>query len=52
VKYSKNEEELIKIGRRLGEISILIEEYYKSKQDIEGAIYEDIIYIVQSRPQA
>jgi phosphoenolpyruvate synthase/pyruvate phosphate dikinase len=52
VKYSKDEEELIKIGGRLGEIAILIEEYCKSKQDIEGVIHEDIIYIVQTRPQA
>ena len=51
LKYSMNEEELMNLGKKLGEIAIIIENHYKMSQDIEGAIYDDRIYIVQSRPQ-
>ena len=51
IKYTKNNDELIKIGKTLGEIAVIIENHYKVSQDIEGAIYQDNVYIVQSRQQ-
>jgi len=46
-----DEEELVKLGMRVGEIATVIEDCYKESQDIEGAICGDDIYIVQTRPQ-
>lgn len=51
VKYSMNEEELKTLGKRLGEIATIIENHYKGSQDIEGAISNNEVYIVQTRPQ-
>ena len=51
MKYSTEEDELLAIGQKLGEIATLIEEHFKCSQDIEGAICEENVYIVQARPQ-
>jgi len=51
VKYSNSEDELISLGKKLGEIGTIIEDHYKCSQDIEGAISGENVYIVQTRPQ-
>ena len=51
VKYSIDEKELRGIGKRIGDVGVVIENYYGASQDIEGAICQDIIYIVQTRPE-
>ena len=45
------ESELISLAERLGQIGLAIEKHFGISQDIEGAIYQDTIYIVQTRPQ-
>ncbi|GIX77143.1 uncharacterized phosphotransferase YvkC [Caerostris darwini] len=48
---SRNESCLSKeTAERLGEIAIKIEDYYKSSRDIEWGIFNDKVYILQSRP--
>ena len=43
-----NEDELLEVGTRLGEIALVIEEHFKRPQIIEGIIYEDNIYLSKS----
>jgi phosphoenolpyruvate synthase/pyruvate phosphate dikinase len=50
-KYMEEDSELFKLGKQLGEVAVCIEQHYGTSQDIEGALYNNEIYIVQSRPQ-
>ena len=47
----EDDAELFRLGKELGEVAVCIEQYYGASQDIEGALYNKEIYIVQSRPQ-
>lgn len=41
----------LQLGARLGKIGGQLEETFGGPQDVEGAIVDDDVYIVQSRPQ-
>ncbi len=41
----------LQLGARLGKIGGQLEEAFGGPQDVEGAIVDDDVYIVQSRPQ-
>ncbi len=41
----------VQLGERLCRVGVALEERFKAAQDIEGAVYDDQIYVVQSRPQ-
>ena len=39
------------LGAKLGKVGVQLEEAFGGPQDVEGAIVDDSVYIVQSRPQ-
>lgn len=41
----------VQLGARLGRIGVQLEKAFNGAQDVEGAIVDDSVYIVQSRPQ-
>ncbi|HYA31784.1 MAG TPA: hypothetical protein VED67_03420, partial [Thermodesulfovibrionales bacterium] len=40
-----------RIALRLGRVGTFVEKEMASPQDIEGAVAEEVIYLVQARPQ-
>jgi phosphoglucan, water dikinase len=51
-KLSNDDEYLHNIGSRLGKISIELESFFNGvPQDVEGCVYNDQIYLMQTRPQ-
>lgn len=51
-KLSNDDDYLIDIGRRLGKISLELESYFNFvPQDVEGCVYNNKIYLMQTRPQ-
>ena len=51
VELSRDADARQELGRRLAEVGGSVEQAFGKPQDIEGAVVENQIYLVQSRPQ-
>ena len=42
---------VIQIGQKLSKVAVALEKQFGAPQDVEGAVVDSDIYIVQTRPQ-